>query len=149
MKPVLCAALASLLLAACADPGMLDDSQEPIESSTQAVTSTPLASGVPVSFSITKNAEQLFTFNVPAGAHQLSFKMTGSGDADLYVRFGQPPSTAAYDYRPYTSTSNESVAATPRAGTWFVMVRGYAFLSTVSLVAAFPDIVVVPSDPSL
>ena len=34
--------------------------------------------------------------------------MTGTGDADLYVRFGSQPTKEAYDCRPYENGSNES-----------------------------------------
>jgi hypothetical protein len=36
------------------------------------------------------------------------FEMTGSGDADLYVRVGQAPSRQGYDCRPYKADSNET-----------------------------------------
>jgi hypothetical protein len=84
------------------------------------------------------NAEQRWTFQVPAGATNLRFAMSGgTGDADLYVRFGAAPTTAAYDYRPYLDGNNESVSANPTAGTWHVMVRGYTSYSGLSLVASF------------
>lgn len=78
-----------------------------------------------------------FRFDVPSGSASLSFVLSGgTGDADLYVRYGALPTTSAYDYRPYLSGNNERVgipAATP--GTWYVLVRGYAEFAGVSLVA--------------
>jgi leucyl aminopeptidase len=54
--------------------------------------------------------------------------ITGTHDADLYVRFSSSPSTTSYDCRPYKSGSKESCALTAPAGvnSVFVMVRGYS-----------------------
>ena len=42
-----------------------------------------------------------FTVDVPAGSGSLRVDMSnGSGDADLYVRFGSQPTTSRYDCRP-------------------------------------------------
>jgi hypothetical protein len=56
--------------------------------------------------------------------------ITGTGDADLYVKVGSPPTTSSYDCRPYTSSSNETCKLTAPSGSSsanvYVMVRGYA-----------------------
>jgi hypothetical protein len=55
------------------------------------------------------------------------FTISGDGDADLYVRLGQAPTTSSFDCRPYRSGSEESCVVT--VGTpapVHVMVRGYA-----------------------
>jgi vibriolysin len=66
-------------------------------------------------------------YNVVAGT-QFKVVMTGTNDADLYVRFGATPTTSAYDCRPYTGTSNETCTLTVPAGqtTAYVQVRGYS-----------------------
>ena len=53
--------------------------------------------------------------------------MTGSGDADLYVRFGAQPTTSTYNCRPYLSGAAETCDVTVPAGqtSAYVMVRGY------------------------
>lgn len=56
----------------------------------------------------------------------------GSGDADLYVRLGQQPTTSNYDCRPYTG-GNDETCTMSGTGTWFVMVRGYSSFSGVTL----------------
>ncbi len=58
--------------------------------------------------------------------------MTGTGDADLYVRSNAQPTAGAYDCRPYKNGSNEncSVAA---GGIFYVAVHGYAARSTFNL----------------
>ena len=58
-------------------------------------------------------------------ASGFSAVMTGTGDADLYVRKGSQPTDAAYDCRPYGGDSNES--CTPAgAGPWYVSVYDYS-----------------------
>jgi hypothetical protein len=58
------------------------------------------------------------------GSEALTALMTGSGDADLYVRRGAAPTTSEYDCRPYRADSNEQCeVAGP--GSIFVSVRGY------------------------
>ncbi|GAA5442687.1 neutral protease [Microbulbifer sp. NBRC 101763] len=82
-----------------------------------------------------------YTLEVPAGATGLSFAMSGgSGDADLYVRFGAAPTTSSYDCRPFSGGNNETCDiddADVQAGTYYVMVRGYSSFSGVSLVGSF------------
>lgn len=80
-----------------------------------------------------------FTLAVPAGATDLSFAMSGgSGDADMYVRFGSAPTTSAYDCRPYQNGNNETCdISNVQAGTYHVMLRGYSSFSGTSLVGSF------------
>lgn len=64
-----------------------------------------------------------------------SFTMTGTSDADLYVRIGSEPTATSYDCRPYKSGSNEACEVSlPSAAKIFVQVRGYATTSTFELV---------------
>jgi len=62
-------------------------------------------------------------------------EMTGTGDADLYVREGAQPTTSSWDQRPYTNGSNETVAIEGE-GSYYVSVRGYT-ASTYSLVITY------------
>ncbi len=80
-----------------------------------------------------------FTLAVPAGATNLSFAMSGgTGDADMYVRFGSAPTTSTYDCRPYLNGNNETCDITSaQAGTYHVMLRGYSAYSGVSLVGSY------------
>lgn len=69
------------------------------------------------------------TPTLAAGTYQ--FDMTGSGDADLYVKIGGAPTTSSYDCRPYKTGSNESCKVTLAQPTTIgVMVRGYANASS-------------------
>ena len=97
-----------------------------------------LTNGVPVTgLAASTGATLNYTFVVPAGATSLTFQISGgSGDADLYVKYGSPPSTSTYDCRPYVTGNNETCAMpSATAGTWYVMVRAYSSFSNVSLVA--------------
>ncbi|WP_417498523.1 proprotein convertase P-domain-containing protein [Lysobacter yangpyeongensis] len=77
--------------------------------------------------------------NVPAGASGLKFTIAGgTGDADLYVRFGSAPTTSTYDCRPYLNGNNETCnIATAQAGTYHVMLRGYTAYSGVTLTGSY------------
>ncbi|MBD0318697.1 MAG: pre-peptidase C-terminal domain-containing protein [Gemmatimonadetes bacterium] len=99
-----------------------------------------LQNGVPVTgLSGAQGSEQFWTITVPAGATNLQFQTSGgTGDADLFVRFGAAPTLATYDCGPVTSDNNESCSfAAPSAGTWHVMVQGYAAYSGAALVASY------------
>lgn len=80
-----------------------------------------------------------YTFDVPAGATNLTFNMSGgSGDADIYVKFGSQPTSSSYDCRPYQGGNAESCSfSTPQAGTYHVMINGYSTYSGVSLLADY------------
>jgi len=59
----------------------------------------------------------------------------GSGDADLYVRLGSPPTTSAYNCRS-NGSSNSELCNVSGTGTWYVMVRGYSAFSGAKLDAS-------------
>ncbi|KZN30744.1 hypothetical protein N474_23770 [Pseudoalteromonas luteoviolacea CPMOR-2] len=80
-----------------------------------------------------------FKIEVPVGATNLNIATSGgSGDVDLYVRHGQQPTLDTYDCRPYVGGNAERCTiATPTAGTYYIMLRGYNAYENVSLVADF------------
>lgn len=95
-----------------------------------------LQNGVAVSnLSGATGAELRYTMNVPAGATNLQFQISGgSGDADLYVRFGSAPTTSTFDCRPYLNGNNETCTiASPQTGTYHVMIRGYSSFTGLTL----------------
>jgi hypothetical protein len=106
----------------------------------QPTASNQLQNGVPVSglYGAT-GSQQLWTITVPTGASNLKFQTSGgTGDADLYVRFGSAPTTAIYDCGPVTG-NNEEICSfpAPAAGTWQVLVDGYAAYSGMTLVGTY------------
>lgn len=85
---------------------------------------------------VAKNAEARYeTPALPTGSY--AFKMTGTADADLYVRVGTAPTAQLYDCRPYKSGSKEScVVNLTSVAPIHVMVRGYATTSNYQLTGA-------------
>ncbi|KFA89178.1 hypothetical protein Q664_36550 [Archangium violaceum Cb vi76] len=80
-----------------------------------------------------------YHLDVPA-SRAVTFTLSGgSGDADMYVKFGSAPSTSSYDCRPYKSGNSEtcSFAAKTSAGRYYVMLRGYSSYSSTSLKGAY------------
>lgn len=84
-------------------------------------------------------AEMFYTLNVPAGATNLTFTTSGgSGDADLYVKFGSAPTLSSSDCSSTTATSNESCnISNVQAGTYYVMVQAWNQISGVSLTGSY------------
>lgn len=84
--------------------------------------------------------EANWTFAVPAGATDISVTISGgSGDADLYTKFGSAPTTSSYDCRPYKAGNNETCTGVANDGTYHVMLRAYSSYSGVSLVGSYTD----------
>jgi PKD repeat protein len=82
-----------------------------------------------------------YTMAVPSGATNLKFAMSGgTGDADMYVKFGSAPTDSSYDCRPYTSGNSETCnISTAQAGTYYVRIKAYSSYSGVSLTGSYTD----------
>ncbi|MAD88384.1 MAG: collagenase [Pseudoalteromonas sp.] len=91
-----------------------------------------LKNAEPKSISGAQDAMLKFTFEVPVGASNLNFALSGgTGDADLYVKFAAEPTMSDFDCRPYLSGNNESCdVSNIQAGTYHVMVYGYNSFET-------------------
>jgi vibriolysin len=101
---------------------------------------TPLVKDVVVTgLSDARGAKKYFSINVPEGASDLQFKLAGgTGDADLYVRVNQAPTTSTYDCRPYLGGNNETCTiAAPAQGTWYVMLNAFSAYANTTLVATW------------
>jgi PKD repeat protein len=102
--------------------------------------SNALVKGVPVTGLAGNNGTELrYTMAVPAGATDLTFTTSGgTGDADLFVRFGSAPTFYEYDCRSFNAGNDETCGfASARAGTYHVMVRGYRTFDGVSLTGSY------------
>jgi trypsin len=78
-----------------------------------------------VSGSVGRREEKSYAYDAPAGTYRI--EMTGTNDADLYVKKNAPATTASWDCRPYKYGSSETCEVTLDApGTLHIMVRGYA-----------------------
>ena len=88
---------------------------------------------VSLSGSVGKREEKHFVIKVPANG-ELDVQMTGTGDADVYLRIGASPTANKWDFRPYRGDSNESgKLAVSKDDVVYGMVRGYAGHSTFDL----------------
>ena len=100
----------------------------------------PLTNNVPVTgISGATGDLKYYKLDVPTGASNLRFVISGgTGDADMYVKFGARPTTTTYDCRPYLNGNNETCnIATAQVGTYYVMLRGYTTYSGVSLTGSY------------
>jgi len=103
---------------------------------------TELFNGVTVtSISVGANGEVKYQLEVPNGASNLLFALYGgTGDADMYVKYGAPPTNTSFDCRPFRFGNDETCFfPAPRAGTWYVTLKGYSAATGVSLYPSFVD----------
>lgn len=98
-----------------------------------------LENGTPVSgLGASTGQDIVYTMDVPSGASNISFNISGgSGDADLYVKFGSKPTDSSYDCRPYKNGNNESCTGTQTGGTYYVRVKAYSAFSGVTLTGSY------------
>ena len=98
-----------------------------------------LTNGVGAAISGASGSSQTWTLAVPAGATGLKFVTAGgTGDADLYVKFGSAPTTTTYDCKSEGSTTAETCSiATAQAGTYYVLIKGYTAFSGATLTGSY------------
>lgn len=99
-----------------------------------------LTNGVAVTgISGASGSDKLYTLDVPAGATGLKFVTSGgSGDADLYVKFGSAPTTSSYTCKSEGSTTAETCSiATAQTGKYYVLIHGYSTYSGTSLTGSY------------
>jgi serine protease len=82
--------------------------------------------------------DKRYQMTVPANATDLNFAITGgTGDADLYVKFGTPPTEADFDCAPFSGGNEESCPVATQAGTWHVMIDAYEAYTGVTLTGSY------------
>lgn len=99
-----------------------------------------LQNGVPLTgLSAAAKNQAAYTVTLPAGASNLVISISGgTGDVDLYTRFGSAPTTGSYDCRPYKNGNSEScTVAVPQAGVYHILLNAYAAYTGVSLKASW------------
>ncbi|OJT27303.1 bacillolysin [Archangium sp. Cb G35] len=78
-----------------------------------------------------RNSNTNYSYVTPAGATAMKFEtIGGTGDADLYVKFGSAPTTTSYDCRSAGATASESCTINgAKQGTYYVLIKGYTAYS--------------------
>ena len=96
--------------------------------------SNVLKNGVTQNYSVSTGGTKNWTLSLPSNVTSLTVTLTGSGDADLYVKnaaINWPGDKGSHNTStfkaPYIGGSSESVTfSNPAAGTWYVLVHGYS-----------------------
>ena len=85
------------------------------------------------------NSPLEFYIDLPTNATNLSVVISGgTGDADIYVKHANAPTSSSYDCRPYRTGNAETCSfAAPASGRWYVHVYSYATFANVDLVASY------------
>ncbi len=120
---------------------MVKDLMQQAKADAGGGTTDPVATTVKLrdNYSLAKSLpfdDQSVTLGVPGGA-TVKITMTGTGNADLYVKLGRRPTTSSFTKKSVTSTSSETVTFTAPAagGTYYVRTRGMTTTSVVTVVA--------------
>lgn len=75
-----------------------------------------------------------YSVTVPSDRTALTATTSGNnGDADLYVKFGSPPTRSDYDCRSYSSNSNESCSVNRKGEKAYIMIHAYSSFSGLNL----------------
>lgn len=114
------------------------------QSVTVSDTGNVLQNGVPITgISGSQGDWGYYALHVPAGASDLNFTIdpgaSGTGDADLYVKFGSQPSGSNYGWRS-TNGSGTPDSCSPsniQAGTYYVGVYGWATYAGWSVTGSY------------
>jgi len=103
----------------------------------------PLVNGVSTGLAAAAGHNFLYAIDVPPGRTTLDFNTVGgTGDADLYVKFGAIPTSGLADCKSEGPTTVESCPTfnSPAAGTWYVVVNAYSDISGVNLTATYAPV---------
>ncbi|WP_051303357.1 M4 family metallopeptidase [Psychromonas aquimarina] len=80
----------------------------------------------------------VYTMQVPANAQNIKFAINGgTGDADLYVKYGALPTDQTSDCSPLKNGNAETCSMTQDNGTYYVRVKAYASFANVSLTGSY------------
>ncbi len=101
---------------------------------------TTLTNNVPVTnLSGDPGSWTQFQFDVPSSPGAMEVTLSGgTGDCDLYVRYGSTPTLTEWDYLSDTPTNNDSVTViNPTVGTWDIGLYGYYDYCGATLTCTF------------
>ena len=132
-------------LATDTEPGLLGDlnaKQVGGDWISSQAASAPFDPSVPLSGLADRRTGKfvLWTLDVGAGAPPLTLSTSGgTGDVDLYVRFGAAPTTAQSDVSSVTAGNTESVTiAAPHQGTYYIGLYSHSPYKGVTLQTGGP-----------
>lgn len=106
---------------------------------TDNVAATPLSG--------TLGSEKFYKITVPSGQKRLVITTSGgTGNADLYVNQGAYPTTTTHTCASTTALSNAETCTitSPAAGDWYIMLKGTAEYSGLSLLANYSAANITP-----
>jgi len=99
-----------------------------------------LVKGVAINnLTMSEGASNVYSFVVPAGASNLSFRLSGgTGDGDIFVKLGETPTTLWWDARSdnFGNTENITIGA-PAAGTYYLLLKAVHAITGATLVANY------------
>lgn len=105
------------------------------------VAQTILQNGVPLGGqSGAQSASTFYQISVPSGNSLVVTTSGGTGDVDLYVRFGQQPGTVtgSYDCRSNATSNAETCTfASTQSGTYHILLFGFHPYSGVTITATY------------
>ncbi len=107
-----------------------------VSASTTTPFPCPLTNGVTaMGISGASGSYTNYCLDVPAGRASSYVMSGGTGDADMYVRIGTPPTTTSYNCRPYLNGNNETcnIAAQTTNQRIYITLYAYTSYSGVSL----------------
>lgn len=105
----------------------------------------PLLPGEPQTFVLRAGEAPTREIFVPAGTRRLDITLSGGGDADLVLRYLEPPDPAQYGavalgpelWLPFAASSDERITITdPLPGVYVLAVVAFAELQTVEVITA-------------
>ena len=106
-----------------------------------ALQGTAIAKGVATPISGTAGTTKLYRIFVPTGTTNLLITIrNGTGDVDLYVRRGVPPtgSSTTDACRSFNDGNNETCSINnPQSGTWYILLDAFATYTGATLTATY------------
>lgn len=120
------AGMAAATATLVSDPAQLRSASFTVTSPPTLVSGTPVTS---ISSTGARGTTKLYKIVVPAGATSLSVRLSGgTGDVDLYMQQGTPPTITSYDLTSSTCSSENGgngeicTVVNPVPGIWFVLL---------------------------
>ena len=88
-----------------------------------------------------EDLSQYFKVEVPQGTERLVVDLSdGAGEASLYMRLDQAPTTATYDHHSTAEGADDRIAFNdPTPGWWYILLTSESAFTGVNIIAEFAD----------